>query len=493
METIAAIATAIGGAIATIRVSGDDAITITDRIFSTPVGGGIKEVPTRTLHYGRIFDAEGREVDEVMVSVFRAPHSYTGENSTEISCHGSRYILQRVMELLIENGARQARPGEYTQRAFMNGKMDLSQAEAVADLISASSRGAHDMAISQLNGNFSNELKRLREHLLKLTSLLELELDFSEEDVTFASRKQLTDLADTILAKIHSLVSSFRVGNALKDGIPVAIVGKTNVGKSTLLNHLLGDERAIVSPIHGTTRDIIEDTVNINGITFRFIDTAGIRATDDEIEKMGIGRTMQKMSEAAIVIWMIDEIPSDDEINDFCRVVSGKNVILAYNKCDLLHSDSGNKKSCLSHVFSDKTSSDKTFSSKSSFDKIFSGISSFDKLISDKLSANVSRISISAKFDIHLDELRTLLCQTADIPEITEHDVVVTNIRHLEALKSAGASMMSVIDGLHSNLSGDLLSEDLRQCIHELGEIVGGEITEEETLGNIFSHFCIGK
>lgn len=445
-DTICAIATAIGGAIATIRVSGTDAIVLTDEIFVKANGTSLIDAKTQTLHFGHIVDKNGEEIDEVMVSLFRSPHSYTGEDSTEISCHGSRYILNAVMAMLIEHGARQALPGEYTQRAFLNGKMDLSQAEAVADLIAATNRATHRMAMSQLNGKFSTALQQLRSQLLKLTSLLELEMDFSEEDVTFADRKKLHDVATEIRGSIVSLASSFRVGNALKSGIPVTIIGKTNVGKSTLLNNLIGDERAIVSDIHGTTRDVIEDTVNIQGITFRFIDTAGIRSTKDAIEKLGIERTLKKLSEAAIVIWMMDQPPTTSELSDIARRTEGKKLIKVFNKCD-----------------------------------------------NNTENIPTDAIAISAKYDINVDRLKQELVEAADIPEITSNDIVITNVRHVEALQRASESIERVISGISSELSGDLLSEDLRDCIHHLSEILGGEITDDEILGNIFKNFCIGK
>ena len=334
--TICAIATAPGGAIGIIRISGSEALTIADRIFR-PVGSNapLADRKPYTLAFGNIVNAENEVVDEVLVSIFHAPHSYTGENSVEISCHGSAYILQQVMFLLTQNGCIPAGPGEFTQRAFLNGKMDLSQAEAVADLISATNKATHDMALSQLKGHFSNELSDLRAHLLKLTSLLELELDFSDhEELEFADRSELYTLACDIHQRLASLARSFEVGNALKNGIPVAIVGKTNVGKSTLLNHLLHEEKAIVSDVHGTTRDFIEDTTIINGIQFRFVDTAGIRTTDDVVENIGIERTYQKLQEAKIVLWLIDQQPTEAEIEDIKERVADKKLIIVRNKID---------------------------------------------------------------------------------------------------------------------------------------------------------------
>lgn len=453
-DTICAIATAPGGAIGVIRVSGANALLFTQQIFQSSTNKKLSEAQPQSVLYGNIRDEHDAPVDEVLVSLFRHPHSYTGEDSTEISCHGSSYILRRVMELLIAQGCRQALPGEFTQRAFLNGKMDLSQAEAVADLVSASNRATHKMALSQLRGNFSHELSSLREQLLKLTSLLELELDFSEEDVNFADRKQLLDIARLIEQRIKSLTNSFTTGNAIKNGVPVAIIGKTNVGKSTLLNKLVHEEKAIVSDIHGTTRDIIEDVTEIHGITFRFIDTAGIRTTSDEIEKLGIERTFKKLHEASIVIWMVDSQPSADEISNILDLCQDKSLILTTNKCDQEDID-----------------------------------------IDNSLIKNTkSRIlHISAKFGTHIEDLEQALYQSANIPEITENNVIVTNLRHYEALTRSEAGISRVIEGLNNDLSGDLLSEDLRDCIHSLAEIVGGEVTSNEILGNIFSHFCIGK
>ena len=346
-DTICAIATAQGGAIGSIRVSGPEAITITGRIF-TPAKSGklLSEQKPYTLTFGRIYNGE-EMIDEVLVSLFRAPHSYTGEDSTEITCHGSSYILQQVMQLLIKNGCRMAQPGEYTQRAFLNGKMDLSQAEAVADLIASSSAATHRLALSQMRGGFSKELTTLREKLLNFTSMIELELDFSEEDVEFADRSALRRLADEIEEVIARLANSFSVGNVIKNGVPVAIIGETNAGKSTLLNVLLNEDKAIVSDIHGTTRDVIEDTVNIGGITFRFIDTAGIRETSDTIESLGIERTFQKLDQAEIVLWMIDSADAisqltllSDKILPRCE---HKQLILVFNKVELINETQKNE------------------------------------------------------------------------------------------------------------------------------------------------------
>ena len=388
-----------------------------------------------------------------MVSVFRAPHSYTGEDSAEISCHGSRYILNKVLELLIQQGCRMARPGEYTQRAYLNGKMDLSQAEAVADLIASTNRATHQIAMNQLRGGISTKLAQLREQLLKLTSLLELELDFSDhEDLEFADRSELLELTKTIDKHITHLADSFETGQALKQGIPVAIVGKTNVGKSTLLNALLKEDRAIVSDIHGTTRDIIEDTIDIQGITFRFIDTAGIRQTTDEVEQIGITRTYAAIDKARIVLWLIDAEPVAEEIKEMQERCNDKSLIVIQNKIDL---DSH-------HHFS-------------------------------FLIPHSSFLSISAKYGQGLDALVTAIYQAANISALQESDIIVSNARHYDALTRAHNHIQRVIDGLQQQLSGDLLSEDLRLTLDTLSEITGGQITPNEVLGNIFKNFCVGK
>ena len=466
-NTICAIATAPGGAIGIIRISGPKAISIADRIFR-PVGStlSLSERKAYTLAFGNIVNANNDVVDEVLVSIFRAPHSYTGENSVEISCHGSAYVLQQVMLLLTENGCSPAGPGEFTQRAFLNGKMDLSQAEAVADLISSTNKATHNMAMSQLKGHFSNELADLRAHLLKLTSLLELELDFSDhEELEFADRSELYTLANDIHKRLLSLARSFEVGNALKNGIPVAIVGNTNVGKSTLLNHLLHEEKAIVSDVHGTTRDFIEDTTIINGIQFRFVDTAGIRDTDDVVENIGIERTYQKMQEAKIVLWLIDKQPSDSEIEDIKTRVAGKKLIIVRNKMDLTNSSLNN------------SSSAKPTIQNSNFN-----------------IQNTSSVDISAKYGTNISKLEQLIVEAANIPQLSESDIVITSVRHYSALLHADESLQRVIDSMNLGLSGDLLAEDLRMVIDYLAEITGEErITPQETLQNIFTHFCVGK
>ncbi len=462
-DTICAIATAQEGAIGSIRVSGPEAITITSRIF-TPAKSGklLSEQKPYTLTFGRIYNGE-EMIDEVLVSLFRAPHSYTGEDSTEITCHGSSYILQQVMQLLIKNGCRMAQPGEYTQRAFLNGKMDLSQAEAVADLIASSSAATHRLALSQMRGGFSKELTTLREKLLNFTSMIELELDFSEEDVEFADRSALRRLADEIEEVIARLANSFSVGNVIKNGVPVAIIGETNAGKSTLLNVLLNEDKAIVSDIHGTTRDVIEDTVNIGGITFRFIDTAGIRETSDTIESLGIERTFQKLDQAEIVLWMIDSADAisqltllSDKILPRCE---HKQLILVFNKVELINETQKNE---LASQFS------------------------------EHIGSEIESIFISAKQRLHTDELQQRLVAAAHLPTVTQNDVIVTNIRHYEALTRALDAIHRVQEGLDVNISGDFLSQDIRECIFHLSDIAG-EVTNDMVLQNIFAHFCIGK
>ena len=467
-ECICALATPAGGAIGIIRLSGSDAITLTDKIFQSANGKSLEEAKPYTLHYGEIKDKDGNTIDDVLVSVFRAPHSYTGENSTEISCHGSRYILQQVLHRFTEVGCRQAEPGEYTRRAYLNGKMDLSQAEAVADLIASTNKATHKMALSQLKGHFSNELSLLREKLLKMTSLLELELDFSDhEELEFADRSDLQALAEEINHKITTLAHSFETGNALKLGVAVAIVGKTNVGKSTLLNRLLHEEKAIVSDIHGTTRDVIEDTTLIDGITFRFIDTAGIRKTDDVVENIGIERTFQKMEEAKIVIWLLDEQPSVSEIEEMKQKNQGKKLLVVFNKMDKLEDE------------------------KLELDKFTHSCGS-DSGEAESTEAE-SPLFISARTGENVSSLEQALVKAADIQEITENDVIITSARHYEALLRAQASLSRVLESMEMGMSGDIIAEDLKMVLEELGEITGGQISSQETLNNIFKHFCIGK
>lgn len=462
-DTICAISTAQGGAIGVIRISGPRAIEAVSHIFNPISGKPLKQRRNFSLTFGKIFSNEGEIIDEVLVSVFRAPHSYTGEESVEISCHGSSYILQRVLQLLIGQGCRLAEPGEYTQRAFLNGKMDLSQAEAVADLISSATSATHRMAMNQMRGGFSRELSALRDKLLHLTSLMELELDFSDhEELEFADRTELSQIADEIEQVISRLANSFSVGNALKNGVPVAIIGETNAGKSTLLNALLNEEKAIVSDVHGTTRDVIEDTVNLHGTTFRFIDTAGIRQTTDVVESIGIERTFQKIGQTDIILWMIDtdnselKTQSSELKTEILPHLEDKNLIVLFNKCD-------------------KVSSEQLSEWEASFADV-----------------DAPKLFLSAKHRMGLDELETLLVKTAALPEISQSDVIVTNVRHYEALIRALDSIHRVQSGLQMNLSGDFVSQDLRECIHHLSDIVG-EVSNDSVLQNIFRHFCIGK
>ncbi len=454
-DTICALATAPGGALGIIRISGPKALEILSHIFTKD----LSDAQPNTIHYGHIIEYDAvlqhpSPIDEVLVSVFRAPHSYTGEESAEISCHGSRYILNKVLALLIENGCRQANPGEFTQRAFLNGKMDLSQAEAVADLIASGNKATHQIAMNQLRGHFSSELARLREQLLKLTSLIELELDFSDhEDLEFADRNELLDIANKINNRITSLAHSFETGQALKSGIPVAIIGKTNVGKSTLLNRLLHDDRAIVSSIHGTTRDTIEDTIDINGVTFRFIDTAGIRQTTDEIEQIGIQRTYSAIEKARIVLWIIDSNPSSEDIQEILERTKDKSLIIIRNKIDIQTTTNTNT-------------------------------TLIDKPI----------IDISAKQGTNIDKLEEAIFEAANIPELSEQDVIVTSARQYQSLINAQDNLSRVLSGLESNLPGDIIAEDLRLVLDDLADITGqGRIVTNEVLANIFTNFCVGK
>lgn len=450
VDTICAPATAAGGALGIVRISGPQAIAIVSKLCSHVT----MATPANTIHYDHIVNASGEVVDEVMVSVFKAPHSYTGEDCVEMSCHGSRYIINKLLELLIENGCRMANPGEFTQRAFLNGKMDLSQAEAVADLIASTNKATHHLAMSQLRGGISSELQQLRDQLLKLTSLLELELDFSDhEDLEFADRTELKNIANKIDSHILKLAKSFETGQAIKQGIPVAIIGKTNVGKSTLLNRLLHEDRAIVSDVHGTTRDTIEDTIDLQGITFRFIDTAGIRQTTDEVELVGIQRTFAAIEKARIVLWVVDQKTTSKELKEIQEKCTDKSLIIIENKIDI---------------------------SKQHFTSI-------------DLAANIPVIPISAKHNIHLDHLEQAIYKAANIPTLADTDVIITNARHYDALLRAHESISIVLSGMEAQLSGDLLSEDLRQVLSHLSEITGGEITTPEVLGNIFKNFCVGK
>ncbi|MCF0186678.1 MAG: tRNA uridine-5-carboxymethylaminomethyl(34) synthesis GTPase MnmE [Bacteroidaceae bacterium] len=445
-DTICAIATAPGGALGIVRISGKDTFSCLEKVFKPFGKRSIHERKSHEVVFGTISD-NGQIVDEVLVTLFRSPHSFTGEDSAEISCHGSAYILCRVVELLVASGCRIAHPGEYTQRAFLNGRMDLSQAEAVADVIASNSAANHRIAMNQMRGGISKELKNLREQLLHFTSLLELELDFGDhEELEFADRSELNDLCDRIIAHISKLVGSFRTGNALKNGVPVAIVGPTNAGKSTLLNALLHEERAIVSDIHGTTRDTIEDTVILGGILFRFIDTAGIRETSDTIEAMGIERSYSTIDRAEIVLLVTapDCYLSEEQLRKIQEQCKGKKLIVVENKCD-------------------------TFSAPKD-----------------------DYLAISAKTGVGVNQLESKLVQSM-MKNGNENDVLISNTRHFEALNKALAGMHRLKEVLKTGLSGDLATQDLREVLFHLAEITGGQITNCEVLGTIFSTFCIGK
>lgn len=444
-DTICAISTPNGvGGIAVLRLSGERAVSIADSVFSG--SKSLLQVRPNTIHFGKIIN--GEIIDEVLVSVFRAPHSFTGEDVVEISCHGSVYIQQTLLQLLISKGCRLANPGEFTQRAFLNGKMDLTQAEAVADLIAAESRAAHRAALSHLRGGISGELATLRDRLLQFTSLIELELDFADhEELEFADRAELQSLAQNIEKHLTELIDTFRTGNAVKNGVPVAIVGATNAGKSTLLNALVGEKRAIVSDIHGTTRDTIEDYVIIGGIKFRFIDTAGIRQTDNQIEEMGIQRSIQAAQKADIILYVKDAAqPDSDNILSGIDGIENKTIITLYNKADLLD----------------------------------------DSEIKDR-----NKLFISAKKG-ELGMLKSVLVGTVSREPIPVDKVLITNARHYQALLKAKQAIIKVQAGLKQNLSGELLSLDLQDCLNALGEITG-QITSQEVLNNVFAHFCIGK
>lgn len=465
-DIICAISTPQGnGAIAVIRLSGIGSIELCDKFFQSPKNDKrLIDQSANTIHFGGLKDND-QLIDEVLVSIFRNPHSYTGEDSIEISCHGSEYIQQQVLQLFIKAGARLARPGEFTMRAFLNGKMDLSQAEAVADLIASASAASHKVAIQQMRGGFSNEIAVLRGQLLHFISLLELELDFSEEEVEFADRKQLNHLLLNIQQVIAKLINSFKLGNVIKNGIPVAIVGQTNVGKSTLLNRILNEEKAIVSEIAGTTRDVIEDVINIEGVAFRFIDTAGIRETTDTIETIGIERTFDRIDKASVVLLLINASDNEHEISSAIKKVkdrigkADKKLIALVNKMDQL-------------------------------DKAKETI--IDNILSKNLSSEDTRLKISAQTGENMEQLVFELLSAVNLNALNQNEVIITNTRHYEALQRASESLQRAIDGLNSGLTGDFLAQDIRETLHYLGEITG-EITTDEVLGNIFKNFCIGK
>ena len=477
-DTIYAPATVPGtGAISVIRISGPDALTIADKVI-TCRRGSISEAAGYTIRFGTVVSPSGETIDEVLASVFRAPHSYTGENSVEISCHASSFIVTTLMGMLSAAGARAAEPGEFTQRAYLNGKMDLAQAEAVADVIASQNAAAHRIAFKQMKGGFSSELKDMRSELLELVSLMELELDFSEEDVEFADRSRLDSLLEKITAHVSRLIDSFRLGNAIKNGVPVAIAGATNTGKSTLLNALLGEDRAIVSDIHGTTRDTIEETLNIDGILFRFIDTAGLRETSEIVEKIGIERTFKKISEASIVLGMVD-ITRDSEttcetVRSIIEAVDFKTQKLVFllNKTDI--SDT-NKFVITKNIIVLEIE-------KQSVAPI--DICNIEKY--------VEIIPMSAKTGSGVSELRSILASSQKNLLAESDTTLVTNQRHVQALTDARTSLLRVREGLASGLPSDLAAQDIREAIYHLGSIVG-EISTDEVLGNIFANFCIGK
>ena len=573
---IAAIATAPGtGGIAVIRLSGPDAFTITDRIFrARNRNKTVSTAEAYTMLFGNIVDDNRQQttdnrqqtrdlnpdgdcrlstvdcrhniIDEVVISVFRAPHSFTGENTVEISCHGSVYIQQEILRLLIAAGARMAGPGEFTQRAFLNGRLDLSQAEAVADLINAQSAAAHTIALNQMRGNFSSKLEELRRQLLHFVSLLELELDFGDhDDLEFADRTELNAVAEAIRSQLSRLQQTFSQGNAIKNGIPVAIVGETNAGKSTLLNLLVGDNRAIVSDIHGTTRDVIEDTVNINGLTFRFIDTAGIRQTSDIIENMGIERTYEMIERAQIILWVVDSTNVTEHIEwlaeRIMRRTEGKRLIILLNKVDRLNDEELTtlrewfepyKTTVNRQQSTDNSQSPNEANSNSSpvLGEVpkAEGLTSVDcrqdlnpngdcrpltfcdkreqpsllELPSEaKITTEGSNVDcrqntileISAKQNHNTEQLTRLLYESAQMPDLSSGDIIISNLRHYEALTHALESIDRVIDGLQMNIPADFVAQDIREALFHLAEITGGEITTDEVLGNIFAHFCIGK
>lgn len=492
--TICAPATIPGtGAISIIRVSGKEALAIADKIIDLK-GGSLSETEGYRLRYGTIFATDGSVLDNVIVSVFRAPHSYTGENSVEISCHASRFIVNAILELLVNAGARIAAPGEFTRRAFVNGKMDLAQAEAVADVIASQSAASHKVAMNQLKGGFSSELKVLRDKLLKMTSLLELELDFSEEDVEFASRSELGALVNEALSHIGRLTDSFSRGNAIKNGVPVAIVGATNTGKSTLLNALLGEERAIVSDIAGTTRDTIEETLNLGGVLFRFIDTAGIRETDEVVERIGIERTFKKLDEASIVLGMTDLSRGENSVLADAEYIwdkvnacgAGREFLLLVNKCDVDESESLAAGDCHVAGYAGADFAEAGYADKAG------KLARIEAALREK-GIPIKVIPISAKTGDGLTALTEALAEIGRRITGDTDETLVTNIRHYEALVRAATALGRVQEGLQvATLPPDLIAQDLREALYHLGEIVG-EISTEEVLGNIFRNFCIGK
>ena len=480
-DTICAPATVPGtGAISVIRLSGPEALTIADKVIGCR-RGNISDAKGYTIRFGEVLDDTGALIDEVLTSVFRAPHSYTGENSVEISCHASSYIVSRIMELLYAAGARAAEPGEFTQRAYLNGKMDLAQAEAVADVIASQNAAAHRIAFKQMKGGFSSELRDMRGELLELVSLMELELDFSEEEVEFADRSRLDTLLEQITAHVSRLIDSFRLGNAIKNGVPVAIAGATNTGKSTLLNTLLGEDRAIVSDVHGTTRDTIEETLNIDGVLFRFIDTAGLRETSEIVEKIGIERTFKKISEASIVLGMIDLTRDLDSTDETIREILDKvdfqtqKLVLLLNKTDIC--EVNKNVTTINNIVS-------RIENK--------GLKAALSNYTQNDAQTVPILPISAKTRTGIEELRSILASSQRDLLADSDTTLVTNQRHLQALTDTRTSLLRLRQGLASGLPTDLAAQDIREAIYHLGSIVG-EISTDEVLGNIFRNFCIGK
>ncbi|KAB7530514.1 tRNA uridine-5-carboxymethylaminomethyl(34) synthesis GTPase MnmE [Flagellimonas olearia] len=452
-DNIVALATPSGtGAIAVIRISGPDAISMADSVFQSVKGKELAKQKSHTIHLGHIVD-DGKVLDEALVSIFKGPHSYTGENVVEISCHGSPYIQQQIIQLILQKGCRTASAGEFTLRAFLNGKMDLSQAEAVADLIASDSEAAHDIAMQQMRGGFSNEIQKLREELLNFASLIELELDFSQEDVEFADRTQFNALLNRISEVLKKLIDSFALGNVIKHGIPVAIVGQPNVGKSTLLNALLNEERAIVSDIAGTTRDTVEDHISLNGINFRFIDTAGIRETEDIVEKIGIERTFDKIEKARLIIFLFDRIDFDrSELEKIKNKYPNKQLLVICNKVDLLNDEQ-----------------------KGQLKKEIPNL-----------------LFLSAKQQTGMEELQNKLLSLVDSGALSGDSTIISNSRHYDALLKALEEIQKVKEGMDVGLASDLVAIDIRQALFHLGEITGS-VTTDDLLGNIFSNFCIGK
>ncbi|WP_407403087.1 tRNA uridine-5-carboxymethylaminomethyl(34) synthesis GTPase MnmE [Sodaliphilus sp.] len=473
-DTICAISTPQGmGGIAVVRVSGDRAIDIVSTRWQ---GKPLDQCDSHTVHLGHIIDSQGNLLDEVVLTLYRNPRSFTGEDVIEIACHGSTWIQQQLVSTLIDAGCRAAAGGEFTRRAFANGRLDLSQAEAVADVIASQSQAAHRVAMNQMRGKFSRELSDLRDRLIHFVSLMELELDFSEEDVTFADRSCVIALAGEIHAVISRLADSYQAGNVIKNGLPVAIVGQTNAGKSTLLNALLHDDRALVSDIQGTTRDVIEDTITVGGTMFRFIDTAGLRDTDDTVESMGIERSWTSLERARIVLWVIDATAGESEIADLASKIlprcEGKQLIAVINKADLLPTA-------------------QSLPSSQDSGQCAAQLGCAVKL-QHLLPQGTRVIAISALQEGDVERLQQLILDAAALPAVGEDAVIVTNARHYEALVRAKEALARAIDALHMGISGDLVSQDIRETLHYLGEITG-EITTQDVLGEIFSHFCIGK